>query len=200
MDAIQGILINHLIYADDITLLSPSVTGLQLLINLCVSYAKKHGIVFNSKKSECIVFSKDKLLNHDHLAVMLGDIKLKFKERVKHLGHFIDDNLDDLYDINNRCYDFVYRANFILSAFRFAHHDIQVQILNTFCTSFYGSVLWDFYSNSLDCIDVKYKNAIRKIFNLPRHSRSSIVHNLSKSLPCNVLVHRRFVKFFIYLV
>ena len=190
-----GFLVNHLIYADDITLLSPSSTGLQKLINLCVDYASAHSIVFNSKKSECIVFTQKKL-NH-YPTIMLGNVQLTWKDKVKHLGHFIQDNLDDSYDINDRCYDFVYRANFIISAFRFAHRSIQVQILNTFCTSYYRCVLWNFWKNSLDCVDIKFKNAIRKIFSLPRHSRSSIVYNLASCLPCHIIIHRRFIKFFI---
>ena len=108
----------------------------------------------------------------------------------------VSDDMCDNYDINEKCYDFVYRANYVISAFRFAHRDIQINLLNTFCTAYYGSVTWDFCGNSLDCLDVKYKNAARRIFCIPRHSRSSIVYCLAKALPSRILIHRRYVKFY----
>ena len=47
---------NHLMYADDIVLLSPSATGLSLLLHVCGKYALDHDIRFNSKKSAVIIF------------------------------------------------------------------------------------------------------------------------------------------------
>ena len=43
---------NHLIYADDTVLLSPSAQGLQRLIQLCEVYARKCDIIFNVTKSK----------------------------------------------------------------------------------------------------------------------------------------------------
>ena len=51
--------INCCTYADDITLLSATVPGLQRLINLCVSYADKYRFKFNKKKSKCMVLGKN---------------------------------------------------------------------------------------------------------------------------------------------
>ena len=48
------IMINHLMYADDLVLLSPSATGLRELLRTCEKYSKEHAIIYNSKKS--IVF------------------------------------------------------------------------------------------------------------------------------------------------
>ena len=44
-------------YADDIVLLSPSATGLSLLLHVCGKYGLDHDIIrFNSKKSAVIIF------------------------------------------------------------------------------------------------------------------------------------------------
>ena len=47
-----GTIVNNLMYADDIVLLSPSATGLSLLLHVCGNY----DIRFNSKKSAAIIF------------------------------------------------------------------------------------------------------------------------------------------------
>ena len=46
--------IGALSYADDITLLYPSVRGLNELIVLCCEYEKEYDITFNPKKTVCI--------------------------------------------------------------------------------------------------------------------------------------------------
>ena len=43
-------------YADDLSLLSPSFTGLQEMLRLCELYAIDHNIIFNAKKESVIVF------------------------------------------------------------------------------------------------------------------------------------------------
>ncbi len=43
-------------YADDSVLLSPSATGLSLLLHVCVNYGLEHDIRFNSKMSAVSFF------------------------------------------------------------------------------------------------------------------------------------------------
>ena len=55
---------NAFAYADDVTLLSSTITGLQGSINICVDYAKAWRFNFNPKKSKCLtmgpnLFSKN---------------------------------------------------------------------------------------------------------------------------------------------
>ena len=51
-----GTIVNHLMYADDIVLLSPSATVLSLLLHVGGNYGLEHDIIFNSKKSAIIIF------------------------------------------------------------------------------------------------------------------------------------------------
>ena len=49
-------MINHLMYADDLVLLSPSATGLRELLLACEKYNKEHAIIlYNSKKSSVLI-------------------------------------------------------------------------------------------------------------------------------------------------
>ncbi len=43
--------VNHLSYADDMVILSPSATALHKLLDICSVYSEKHDIVYNVKKS-----------------------------------------------------------------------------------------------------------------------------------------------------
>ena len=50
-----GMSVNNFSYADDMAILSPSESGLQKLLNICASYAIKHDIMYNVKKTQWMV-------------------------------------------------------------------------------------------------------------------------------------------------
>ena len=58
--ATGNVIINHLIYADDIVLISPSVKGLNKLLLTCEQYAKDHDILFNPNKSVSMIVKAKK--------------------------------------------------------------------------------------------------------------------------------------------
>ena len=49
-----GRMLNHLMYADDLVLLSPSAKGLQRLVDICAAYGDIHDIKFNHAKTVCM--------------------------------------------------------------------------------------------------------------------------------------------------
>ena len=53
---IAGVYAGALSYADDITLLCPSVWGLNEMIKICNKYRLENNIILNSKKTVCIQF------------------------------------------------------------------------------------------------------------------------------------------------
>ena len=52
---IGNILINHLMYADDLAILSPSSAGFQQLLNICSDYGMKYDVQYNAKKSVVVI-------------------------------------------------------------------------------------------------------------------------------------------------
>ena len=47
----NGVIVNHLMYTDDVALIAPSVKGLQTILNVCHDYGTTHCIVFNKDKT-----------------------------------------------------------------------------------------------------------------------------------------------------
>ena len=45
------VLINHLMYADDLVIQAPSVFGLSKLLSICEIFGESNDIIFNQKKS-----------------------------------------------------------------------------------------------------------------------------------------------------
>ena len=74
-------------YVDNITLLSPSLHGLNRMLKICAAFADSFDITFNSKKTLCIKFGES--LNGIECAKLNGKI-IKCVDHIKHLGNFLD--------------------------------------------------------------------------------------------------------------
>ena len=62
---------NHLVYVDDTVLLAPSPKALQSLINICVSLAYNHGLVYNEQKTKYMCL-KPAVLKNIYMFPMLN--------------------------------------------------------------------------------------------------------------------------------
>ena len=77
-------------YADDIVLLNPSVSGTNRMLRICEQYAKEHSILFNSKKSNVIVFSNSHRYVDTVSRILIINEPLTVCNQAKHLGHVLD--------------------------------------------------------------------------------------------------------------
>ena len=59
---VGNVIINHLMYADDLVILAPSVAGLSKLLRICESFGESNDIIFNQKKSASLYFISKMLL------------------------------------------------------------------------------------------------------------------------------------------
>ena len=55
---IKGVYMGALSYADDITIMCPSIGGLNEMLKICHSFAQSNSIIFNNKKTVCIKFGR----------------------------------------------------------------------------------------------------------------------------------------------
>ena len=84
---INSVLVNHIMYADDVVLIAPSAHALQLFLNLCDSYAFDHGIiVYNTKKTVCMCVKPKQLKSNIVHEFVLSGNNLKHVVNHKYLG------------------------------------------------------------------------------------------------------------------
>ncbi len=60
----DNIIINHLMYADDLVLLCPYIKGVATLLKICAIYGIANNILYNSKKSALLYMSTKDDKNH----------------------------------------------------------------------------------------------------------------------------------------
>ena len=83
---IADLYLGCLTYADDITLVSPTVAGLQQMLDICTAYANEHHLIYNTKKSVVITFKQRRWKHSSELDVFLNGNRLPNKKKITHLG------------------------------------------------------------------------------------------------------------------
>ncbi|XP_046978635.1 uncharacterized protein LOC124544216 [Vanessa cardui] len=97
---IDGVCANNISYADDMVLLSPSIGAIRQLLKMCELYAEAHGLKYNAKKSEVLVFKSGAKGYCTIPTISLCGSPLRRVTSFKYLGHWVTQDLRDNADID----------------------------------------------------------------------------------------------------
>ena len=154
-------------YADDLLLLSASRSGLQSMVNKCSDFMKKKGLKFSTNvnpeksKTKCLIFSKKRKDRMNVTPIKLNGDNLPWVGEVKHLGNLLESDNSMRRDIAIKRGQFIGKVNSLSQEFFFVKPGIFMQVLNTFCASFYGSGLWDLFSPDCERLNAAWNVAVR---------------------------------------
>ena len=162
-------------FADDLCVFSPSVKGLQKLVNVCKEYAINNCIIFNNDKIVGMIHQNKKFKVNVEPNIILDGRCIKFVNSVKYLGVLITNDLFDDLDINRHLCYFYCVGNTLRSKF----HNCSTQVKNvhfrSYCTSMYSVHLWcKFKISSLNRVRIAYNNSFRILYNTPRQESARI--------------------------
>ena len=81
-------MLNHILYADDLCIISAGPAGLQSILNICDNIPLITILFLTEKKSLCIVFKSDryKLQSPD---ILLDGAKLEYVENAKYIKRIV---------------------------------------------------------------------------------------------------------------
>ncbi|XP_063365983.1 uncharacterized protein LOC134654472 [Cydia amplana] len=171
---VDGVSVNNISYADDMVLLSPSVSALRKMLSGCEAYAKTHGLVYNSKKSEVLVF-RSKKMNPEHLpAITLNGNDLQRVSQFKYLGHYVTDDLKDDLDLERERRALAVRSNMLARRFARCSKQVKITLFKAFCQVFYtGSLCVNYTLKAYNALRIQYNDAFRVLLRLPRFCSAS---------------------------
>ena len=69
-------------------------------------------------------------------------------------------------------------------------------LIKSFCLSLYGGQLWNLCNKSLSHLQIVFNKVLRRIWNLPGHSHTKIVHCVSHIESIKNLIHKRFIRMY----
>ena len=189
-----------IVYADDIALLSPTLDGLQNMIDTCSKYAKKHNLRFSTNenpsksKTKCIAFQQKK---KDLPSLRLNSKDLPWVSTVRHLGTTIT-NLDDCrmtQDMAEKRAAYIARNNELNQEYHYTYPETKIWLNGVFNTSFYGAPLWDLFSKPFERLEKTWNVSIRIMLSLPRKTHRYLIEPLSRKPHIVKSLWRRYLRF-----
>jgi len=114
---VGNMVVNHLMFTDDICVFSPSISGLQCLLNIGGDYAAEHEITFNCNKTIGVLFCPKKYKKPAPSNVFLNGARVQFLDQVKSLGVWINASLKDDDDIQRQVKSLYCAANKLRGTF-----------------------------------------------------------------------------------
>ena len=181
-------------YADDLTLISPTLTGLKCMLSICENYADEYKILFNASKSQLLHFTKCN--TQEKITVKTKNNKIiESTDKCVYLGiplHACTLNND----MTSTVRDFNRKVNNLLADFSFVDSNTLSVLFDSYCMSIYGSQLFKLYDkNSVNCIYVAWRKAIRKIWKIPNISHCRLLPYINDCNSMDSILERRCIRF-----
>ena len=143
------------------------------MVKVCENFAKMKHLKFSTNidpqksKTKCLIFSKRVKDRTGVAPIILNEDPLPWVSEVKHLGNILQSDNSMKRDVAVKRGKFIGKVNSLLQEFHFADPAVLVKLLKVYCTSLYGSSLWDIYSSYVDRLYKSWNVSIRYIFNVP---------------------------------
>ena len=129
--------INHVLYVDDLCIVSLSSAGLQQLLSICDQYCASHSLNFNVRKSVCMFFKSKLNKLCDNFSVVLSRNSIGFVHETKYLGVIINLSMKTSSDVVRQTRKFYAQANMLLRNFRYCTNDVKCTLFKSFCANMY---------------------------------------------------------------
>ena len=189
---------NIFAYADDVVILSPTLTALNKLIKLCEIYSKNFLLNFNITKSEVVIFSKSKIMKSNKPVIFMNGQMLNVNDSYKHLGIVLSNSCDkNLINFDSIINDMKVRCNVLKSEFFNQSYSVKTKLFNSHCMSLYGCPLWDIECENFKAIQVTWRKCCRSLLGLPNRTHNIIIPNLIQSPPIDEMISMRTMNFVI---
>ena len=176
-------------YADDIALLSPSLTGINMLLDKCAEFASEYDVMFNSSKSKLLLFGVKVI----PVITFMGGV-ISTVESDKHLGNPIGQNRK-IMSINNAVTELDSKTNMIMSHFSHSDAGVRYKLFKTYCMPLYGCTLWNLTSSHMDRFYTAWRKCVRRVLGVPYTTHCKLLHHICQDTDITTQLFTRFVKF-----
>ena len=171
-------------YADDNMLLSPTLDGLQCMINICKLYANGHNLTFstnenfNKCKTKCMAFLKN---GRNLRNLTLGGHCLPMVKSIRHLGNKIENKLDGMrQDMREKRARFIQKNIELCQEFSYADPITKIKLNSIYNSHFTSSPLWNLFCRKAETIYKTWNVAIRKMFKLITQHIDTLLNRYQK--------------------
>ena len=199
---LAGLFMGAVGYADDVILMAPSRNAAQMMLKTCEQFAADHNISFSTNqdpvksKSMAIHVTGPRAgrLQKPALLKLCGR-DLPWVARAEHLGHTLSEEGTMKQDAREKRARFIDSHVKVRETFSFAHPEEQLIAVEKYCTSLYGSNLYDFNNSEFDMICSAWRTGVKLAWGVHRGCRTYLLQQVLApgvtSLRVNLLLRYR---------
>ena len=185
--------VGALSFADDLTLVCPTISGLKMMVKICEAYADEFQIKFNGNKSKLLIFKGiDCKVNNTGLFVYNDYISPSVS--ATHLGHHIS-TVDKDGIVHGAKNDFWRSFNMFIASFGHIYSFIKNKLFVQYCCYFYGAPLWHLYDEGVSSLCTAWRKALRILWGVHYQTHCNLITGMSQQLPLLINLENRFCKF-----
>ena len=178
---ISNIFAAAIFYADDMCVLSPSLHGLQKLLDICSSYCEEWDVCLNVKKTKNMYFGKRSKIS---FCPLLNGQPVQWVLEWKYLGVVLKSGIRFSCSITERVKSFYRSLNSILRVEGRSNDMILLQLIETHCVPILTYAIEIVYVINRDerrSLRVAYNSLFRKIFGYRTfESVTNLQHSLNR--------------------
>jgi len=175
--------IGVIMYADDILLLSASVSGLQNMLDICDTYGVSNFITFNHRKSVCMKVGPN--WRKPAADMFLGNMKLEWVTSIKYLGIVFNSGFKLQIDTSYIRRKFYASCNSILAHCKSADEFVRLSLVKSFCLPLlcYCLGALELSSQQVQGLSVCWNDCFRRIFGFRRFESVKCLQFYCNELP-----------------
>ena len=199
---LAGVFMGAVGYADDVILLAPSRNAAQMMLKTCEQFAADHNISFSTNPDPVKSKSKAIYVTGPRAGRLQKPVPLKlcgwdlpWVARAEHLGHTLTEEGTMKQDAREKRARFIDSHVKVRETFGFAHPEEQLLAVEKYCTSVYGSNLYDFNDNEFNMICSSWRTGVKLAWGVHRGCQTYLMQQVLApgviSLRVNLLLRYR---------
>ena len=180
---IAGVYLGVVVYADDIALIAPNRTSMQIMLKVCENFAKKNNIIFSTdpnpalSKTKCLFMTGKENTSYPAELKLNGEY-LPWVRHATHLGHELSERCNMELDTRIKRARFIENSTNIREMFSFAHPKQILQATSVYAVHMFGSNLWSLYGAMAGMAWRCWGQAVKRAWRVPLWTHRHTVDNL----------------------
>ena len=159
-------------YADDLTLIAPSLPALKVMLEIAAQYAQEFDIKFNASKCQLVAWNKGGFIPCG--VVFMGET-VRSTSNAVHLGNPIGVDADNT-RVKKAINEMIGQCNSLCTLFPKAPVHVKYALFKSYCMPLYGAQLWRLNSSNIECMHVCWRKCLRRLLHLPPRTHSNLLH------------------------
>ena len=194
--ALGKLILNHLMYADDLVLISPSTYGLSKLIKECEEFGLEFDIKFNSNKSAVMFIHPENMAYMKFPDFKINDELISVVSDYVYLGHIICKDLSDDLDILKQRRKLFVQGNSIMRKFFMCTLPVKITLFQSYCSPMYLAQLWTKYKQAtINKLYIAYHNVLKMFIGVSKTEHTRPICATLNIKYCPALIRNYIYKF-----